>query len=170
MKAWTDLTKIPLPLHMQRLPRDERGYPVPKFATWVGGRPDFKQVNAQAWLECVRGDKCGICGNRLARFKALVGGPQSIDSRRFTDAPMHPQCAEYALRVCPFLAAPKFGYDKSQPFSQHMSPDRPEKFGMGITSDVQLQWLPDNTPVLVAWPWISPVRWWCQGKRLDHAE
>lgn len=72
---------IPPPL--AALPRDERGYPVPYFASVAGGVPDFRQVDTAKHRRAVRKRLCGLCGQPISRKEeaAFVGGPLSSVGR-----------------------------------------------------------------------------------------
>lgn len=102
---------IPIPERMQRLPRDARGYPIP-FLVFVDseGKPHFTiNDHRKAW-QCRTEDRCGICGDTLFRGRWFVGGPKAAlhEHGAYIDAPMHDECAHYALQVCPYLAAPRW--------------------------------------------------------------
>jgi hypothetical protein len=70
----------------------------------------------------------------------------------FLDPPLHQECAEYALQVCPFLAAPSYAKriddKKLKPENRpdgmilvkhgNMLPDQPERFGLGMTSSMEI--------------------------------
>lgn len=148
MKAWTDLKSIALPKCMEHLERDERGYPIPfNVMRNRNGKPDFRVIDPQKWGECVIYRLCALTGLPIGDDVAFVGGPMSIQSRLFTDAGMLPAAAEYAIQVCPFLAAPSFSYATKangmlagEPVvvNPSVSTTRPERFGLGITSGYQL--------------------------------
>ena len=53
---------------------------------------------------------CGVCGRGLDYWIAFIGGPACQKNRLFKDPAMHPQCAEYAARICPFIAGSKTKY------------------------------------------------------------
>jgi len=55
-------------------------------------------------------DLCSICGKTLLRGRWFIGGPRSAFHKRgaYIDMPTHAECAHYALRVCPYLAAPSY--------------------------------------------------------------
>lgn len=137
MKAWRDLSEVETPKRIQRLPCDARGYPIPANVLVTDGVPDFRTIDPDKIVWAVQYKRCAICGEPLGSHVAFVGGPRSIKSRWFSDAPMHRDCAVYALQVCPFLAAPSFGYRKSVPedatVNLLVSTERPEVFGLGIT-------------------------------------
>ncbi len=174
MKPWTDLSAIPAPPRIARLPKDERGYPIPAWAlTDAHGRPDFNVLDMARWVRLAQFRFCGICGEALGRHLAFVGGPKSVANRVFKDLPMHHDCAAYALRACPFLAAPKFGYvsldhavdGATTTSSAQVSPRRPTRFGLAIASTMELCLLPDGSPGLMAGP-FSHVAWWQGGAQI----
>ena len=174
MKAWTDLSSIFKPPRIRSLATDPRGYPVPYFAaTDSGGHPDFRVVDQDRWQLAVRFRRCGICGDQLGQNVAFVGGPASIESRLFTDLPMHIDCAGYAMQSCPFLAAPSFSYLRSDTvpdgintrINQAVSTHRPLMFGLAVTRAFETVFLPDLTLALSASPFKS-VTWWQNGTPL----
>lgn len=106
--TWRD---VPLPDLMRDLPKDQRGLPIP-FIVLIDkdGRPHFTINNTEKTMQCLVKDLCPICGKRLHRGRWFVGGPLSAFHPQGTyfDAPMHADCMRYAMRVCPYLAAPKY--------------------------------------------------------------
>lgn len=106
------MTAIEIPPRMRRLPLDKRGYPVPVIILWTeDGRPIFAANDAQVVLRCHAEDRCHICGERLARGRWLVSGHYSALAENGTilDGPLHDECCHYAMRVCPYIAAPEYG-------------------------------------------------------------
>lgn len=101
-----ELERWPMPERIARLPRDERGYPVPKFVHWQDGEPQFPVVQTSWLFRAVRQRRCWICGDHLGRSLAFVIGPMCAVNRISSEPPSHRECAEYACRVCPFLARP----------------------------------------------------------------
>jgi hypothetical protein len=99
---------IEIPKIMRTLERDERGYPIPFIVQRdLKGLPVFTVNDDRVVLTCVKKRLCSICGKRLQE-SWFVSGSRSFLSVRgaFVDPPVHLECAEYALQVCPFLAAP----------------------------------------------------------------
>lgn len=168
MKIWQS---IPVPPRLSRRPKDERGYPIPALVFIDdAGKPDFRITDHAKWLRACAQRTCALCGEPMGRHLAFVGGPLSHRNRVFTDLPMHKDCAEYALQVCPFLAAPRFRYAEEVALnssatlvtSSHVSGDRPEFFVLGTTKDFVPMRLPDGTLVVQAAPWET-VQWWKHG-------
>jgi hypothetical protein len=94
------------PDRIAKLPIDRRNFAVPWFVEWINGEPDFRVVDAHKIGEAIRYRKCWICGERLGRFLVWLIGPMCIINRTSAEPPSHRDCAEYAVRVCPFLANP----------------------------------------------------------------
>jgi hypothetical protein len=100
-----------IPARMQGLPRDSRGYLVP-FVVMIdqGGAAHFALNAEEKKVACRVHDLCGICGQKLLRGRWFTQGPGSAlhATGAYIDPPMHGECIAYALRVCPYLAAPKY--------------------------------------------------------------
>lgn len=109
----------PLPDRMKALPVDKRGFPVPFFVAWLDeagnetmagsshGRPDFRIVGIGKVEDCVRRERCWLCGQRLGAYKAFVVGPMCAVNRVSSEPPSHRECAEFAAKACPFLTQPR---------------------------------------------------------------
>jgi len=105
-------TAIPIPQRMAHLKRDPRGYPIPAMVLIDdGGRPHFQINDERIRQRLIAQDRCVICGGRLFRGRWFIGGALSAFSERglYIDPPTHAECAEFALKVCPYLAAPHYG-------------------------------------------------------------
>jgi hypothetical protein len=167
MPAWTDLTAIETPPRIAALPKDDRGYPI-FFTVLVGndGKPNFRAQDPYKWEAGVQDGLCGICGTKLGKRMAFVGGPRSIKSRYFTDLPMHESCALYALKTCPFIAMPKFSYLAQYAPELTVNPlvsdQRPEMFGIGITGKMKVTQLLSH-PVIKAGT-FTRVQFWKDGQ------
>jgi len=145
---------------MRTLPRDPRGYPIP-YLVMIDKRrqPQFTINDVRRALECDRKGLCAICGKRLERVGTervqwFVGGSRCFlhEHGAFLDPPMHLDCATYALRVCPFLAARRYTgrIDAAKPdpdaipdglaLARHdgVLPALPERFGLGLAESVTI--------------------------------
>ncbi len=136
-----DLSKIVVPKAVYDLPRDKRGYPIPFFQFVPPdypetGRVDFRVTDQDRRMECLQGKLCGICGQTLGKIMYFIGGPASVQSRFFTDPPMHQQCARFAIAVCPFLNNPTYKATSDSAVIPNTIKDplpaaeRPEKMGL----------------------------------------
>jgi hypothetical protein len=76
----------------------------------AAGNPQFTINDEDKRQRHLRDDLCPLCGTKLFRGRWFVGGPLSAFHPRgaYIDAPMHHDCAVFALMVCPYLAAPKY--------------------------------------------------------------
>jgi hypothetical protein len=98
---------IPLPRRMTRLPVNERGFPVPFFVAKVNGEYDFRAFSGDKITACVRKRLCWLCGEPLGRYMAFVIGPMCSINRVSSEPPSHLECAQYAVKACPFLTKPR---------------------------------------------------------------
>ncbi len=97
-----------VPIRIQRLPLDPaRHLPVPWFATWIDGKPDFRYVTDDHFAQALRRSLCWVCGQPMGRNRAFVIGPMCAINRVSADPPNHLDCAVYATEACPFLANPR---------------------------------------------------------------
>lgn len=105
-------TDVPIPDRMRHLPLDPRGYPVPVIVMRDrDGNPLFAANAEEDRQRMFREDRCHICGKRLDRGRWFVGGHLSACAAhgQFMDGGLHGDCAHYALKVCPYMAAPTYG-------------------------------------------------------------
>jgi hypothetical protein len=177
MKTWRDISRIKVPLYMKSLPRDDRGYPIP-YGVTVGtdGKPDFRVIDEAKLVLCIKERRCAICGKVMNGPMAFVGGPRSIQGHLFTDGPMHPPCAHYAIQVCPFLAAPKFAYARHinapaghvTKTNELVSDNRPDVFGIGVTAGFQVVLIGEDDFALQAGAWLRPVDWYRNGENVNE--
>jgi hypothetical protein len=167
------------PRRMRTLQRDARGYPVP-FLVLIdrSGTPQFTINDARRTAECVSKRLCAICGKRFDRGEMwFVGGSRCFLHTRgaFVDPPVHLECGEYALKVCPFLAMPSYskriddrklapdGLPEGMVTARHdhMLPAHPERFGFGCTHGYRLVG-PMGQHLFVVDQW-DYVEWWRNG-------
>jgi hypothetical protein len=160
-----------MPARIARLERDARGYPIP----WFVHRPsnggiDFRGMDPKRFLQAVKERRCWVCGDRLGKYIAFVGGPLSAAQRIYADPPSHVECAEFSAKVCPFLAIPSAQRrEANKPAHIEMAGEQVvenhEATAMLITTDCSMS--PQG--VLVA---SEPreIRWFHQGRPATRAE
>jgi hypothetical protein len=171
---------------MRDLERDRRGLPIPFVVLRdKEGTPHFTVNDTTKTVKCLLEDLCPICGKRLHRGRWFVGGPLSAfhPDGCYFDTPMHADCMRYALKVCPYLAAPKYSgrlddvkidADKLPDtivgmLDPTVIPDRPEIFVavMSIGQEVK--------PGHAGRPYVRPKQrvryeYWLKGEQLPEAE
>jgi hypothetical protein len=170
---------VPVPAKMKDLLRDERGYPIPWTVLRApsDGTPNFAVNVEELRQRSITERLCPICGERLYRGMWFVGGPGSALHPRgaFIDPPMHRECAEYALKVCPYLAAPRYNgrvddrklsaADRARMIiiDRTMLPERPPLFVCAMTIGMTVT----RTSYLVPKrPWHT-IEFWREGEKLD---
>ncbi len=68
------------------------------------GVPDLRLSDPGKRDQCFHEKRCGICGVVMLDLMVFLGGPMAVQNRCFGDPPMHWPCAEYSIKVCPYLA------------------------------------------------------------------
>lgn len=96
--------KAEMPERLARRPQ-WRGFPIP-YTTMVGsdGVPNFKVTDIVAWEHCVAGHLCALCTEPLDYWCWYLGSIEHYQNENVFDLGMHRECAEYAARVCPYIA------------------------------------------------------------------
>jgi hypothetical protein len=174
------MIEAPIPERMKALPRDPRGYCIPvNVYRDQHGRPHFTINNSDVRDRVLARDLCGICGQPLTRGRWFVGGPLSAfhEHGAYIDPPMHHECAEYSLRVCPYLALPSYRkrieeatLPKDDPtpilIDETMLMHRPPMF---VAAMARGQRLLENGHIVPRRPFIR-VEYWRDGAMLTEAE
>jgi hypothetical protein len=170
---------IPVPISMCSLPVDpDRAYfPVPWFVAWIDGKPDYRVIEAGKIVQAVKGDLCWLCGKKIGPVKAFVLGPMCTLNRTISEPPSHTECAEFALRVCPFLTQPKMRRN-----AKGLPEDRIEAAGMGLDRNPGAYALWQTAGYRVFRPHVGAdgvlfsvgdliaLSWWCEGRAATREE
>ena len=111
--------KLPSPpIRIARLPKDERGYPVPWFVAWFkdgrevmreytpNAKPDFRVLASGKRELAVKKRLCWVCGEPLGVHQVFAIGPMCAVNRTTMEPPSHRACVEYSAQACPFLTVP----------------------------------------------------------------
>jgi hypothetical protein len=175
---------IEIPKRLRTRPRDRRGYPVP-FSVYIDrtGRPQFTITDPVKLRACIGKRLCGLCGGRIDAGYWFVGGERCFTHElgAFIDPPMHEECARYAIRVCPFLAAPSYAKridDRLMPApiggevlvkDNTMADERPAVFGLGMTTGYTLVRPSPLQTYFRADGWAVQERW-RHGEQLTEGE
>ena len=105
-----------MPLRMQRLARDARGFPVPWFVQWFNagepceygyGTPDFRVADIRKLGKAVSQKRCWVCGEVMGQHRVFVIGPMCVINKVTSEPANHRDCAEWSARACPFLSRPR---------------------------------------------------------------
>jgi hypothetical protein len=109
MRQWKN---VPIPVRMQGLELDRRGYPIPfNILRDHEGKPHFQINDDEMSWKCIKERLCSICGQELLDDIWMTGGNLSVFHERgaFVDTPVHHECGQYAMQVCPYLAVQSYG-------------------------------------------------------------
>jgi hypothetical protein len=108
-----------LPTRIKRLPKDDRGYPIPKFVQWMrdgapvpdrtspGAIPDFRYADPAFRARAFRRGLCWVCGDPTGVHRVYALGPMCVINRTTMEPACHRECAEFSVRACPFLLRPR---------------------------------------------------------------
>jgi hypothetical protein len=170
----SDWRTVPLPQRMRGLPRDHRGYPIfyavmPDPRPLEGATVDFRVLNERHHILCGKNRLCAVCGQRLGSQAWFIGGPMCIQNRIFGDAPMHLECARYALQVCPMLTiATKIYSDRpvDPEVGNRDDPDalrtKPQRIVLALPREYRMIENPRGKPVFQLHPEMQ-VEWFTTG-------
>jgi hypothetical protein len=177
-----------LPKNLRTLERDRRGYPIPYIVYRdAAGGPHFPINDATKVEEVLRKRLCALCGKRLVDGAWFIGGARCFTdpAGAFLDPPAHEECARYAIKVCPYLAARSYakrvddrtlnasgGVAKGAVLVVHegtVPDDRPQTFGLGRTLGFEI--IPTGIAqfVLRARGWQC-TEFWRHGQRVQEGE
>jgi len=163
-----------MPGRIAALPRDERGYPVPWFVTWVDGNPVFPAADARKLIRAIQESRCWVCGDILTRRRTFVIGPMRAINRVSAEPPSHSSCAEFSAMACPFLTKPKA---RRQPIDLSLGPLKPAGMMIERNPGVCLLWTctkyeieVHDTGVLFRLQDPISVAWFCEGRTATRAE
>ena len=107
---------IPIPERMRGLPISSQGYPIPWFVPYTrDGAPVPQAACPIKRLRAGRIGLCWCCGGSLGVHKAFAIGPMCMVNRVTSEPANHRECAQFAVRVCPFLRNPRMQRNPTVP-------------------------------------------------------
>ncbi|UQR65088.1 hypothetical protein LRP30_07480 [Bradyrhizobium sp. C-145] len=122
----------------------------------------------------VKRSLCWVCGQPLGQYKAFPIGPMCAVNRAIAEPPSHLECAEYAVRACPFLTNPRMRRNE-----KNMPAGRQEPVGMMIKRNPgviciwvtkEFRVMRDGNGALFRVGDPTSVTWWAEGRRATRAE
>ncbi len=165
-----------MPKRIANLPRDpDRGYPVPFFVAYIDGKPDFRIADDEKRLRCIKEKLCWICGEKLGHYIGFVIGPMCTINRISTEPPMHRDCANYSVRVCPFLLNPN---QKRNPKKVDVVIDNPGGIMISRNPGCMVLWMANGYDlvrdregkILCAVGDPTALYWYAEGRAATRAE
>lgn len=110
-KKFFDFRSVKIPPKMSALEKDHRGFPIPyNVFRDKNNKPFFTINDDEKYIGLIEERCCAICGSSLDDDMWFVGGIKSAFHEKgcFIDSPVHYECGQYALKVCPHLAASRY--------------------------------------------------------------
>jgi hypothetical protein len=166
-----------LPARMQKLPIDDRGYPIPWFVDWIDGKPEFRAMSLEKWVRAVKFKLCWVCGEQMGRYMTFVAGPMCGINRTSSEPPSHKECAHWSATNCPFLSNPEAVRRVDETVGQMMMDNTP---GCPITRNpgVAMLWTCKDYSVfddgkggkLLHMGEPTTVEWWACGRLATRSE
>jgi hypothetical protein len=172
-----------MPPRIQALEKDHRGFPIPwNVLRGKENKPIFTANDDRKHILALKEDRCAICGQPNEKVRWFVGGPKSAfhPNGWYFDLPGHEECIEFALKVCPYLAAKNYANridikdNKNLPDGQVLfvdytqDPNRPTVFVMVGCTRVEVSIRP---PAIYVRPADrTEVRYWRKGERVESVE
>lgn len=157
--------KVEVPVHMRNLKRDAYGNPRPFFISLSQSGHPFSEINAEKWEDAFRKKQCWICGQHLEDEVAFVGAPMNVTHRYFSSLPMHQDCAEYAMQVCPFMVVKNFEGINPENDNKLEPIPRPAMFLLGVTKSYEKFPSENGLSWIKAGEWME-LYWWNFGERV----
>ena len=167
-------TTEPLPVRMQHLPVDERGYVVPWFVDWLDGKPEFRAMDPNKFVRAIKQRRCWVCGERLGVNMCFVAGPMCGINRTSSEPPSHLECARWSARNCPFLANPRMVRREDEVSLDGNAAGLMIKRNPGVA----MLWITRSYEVfddqkggkLIQMGTPEDVEWWCEGRAATRGE
>jgi len=163
-----------MPPEIAALPRDHRGYPVPKFATWdeATGKWDFVLASQEFMHKAVKERLCWLCGCKMGKRLWFVTGPMCTITGASAEPPCHRGCAIFAVKNCPFMVRPmakRVDLSKTRNHRDHMEPGgnmithNPGVMAIYETPDFRVHLDPQGKPVFIMGN-PKDITWWREGR------
>lgn len=167
-----------MPARMRDLPFDERGYPVPWFVAWEDGKPEFRAMDPQKFVDAIRKKLCWVCGDRLGVHVCFVAGPMCGINRTSSEPPSHLECARWSAKNCPFLSNPRMVRREDERINNQQLRENAAGFAISRNPGVAMLWITrqyevfntseikgnPNAGYLIQMGEPESVEWWACGQ------
>lgn len=159
---------IEMPTTMRDLPIcPVRKLPVPWFVSWIDGKPEFRVADVSKLHHAVGGGLCWVCGKKHRKTFSFVVGPVTAITRVHSEPPSHTECAEYSVKMCPYLNRPNMiRREANMPEGTELPPgaftDNPGVVAMWTCDRYEIRMAGNG--VLFNLPNPFRVLWWTEGR------
>ena len=116
------IRNIHIPRRMTKLPISDKGFPIPWFVHYENGISDFRAIGRGKIEAAIQWKKCWLCGEKLGSHMVFTIGPMCIVNRTSAEPPSHLDCAQYAVRACPFLNNPRMRRNEKDMIKEGKNP------------------------------------------------
>jgi hypothetical protein len=138
--------------------------------------PEFRAMDPRKFKRCYQERLCWVCGEPLGKYLAFVIGPMCAVNRITSELPNHRECAEWAVKACPFLSMPKARYRPGLPDGSQ----EPAGICLDRNPGVAMIWITrtysifraehGNAGYLVDLGEPEEILAYCEGRKATHAE
>jgi hypothetical protein len=169
------IERLAMPVRIQKLPIDARGYPVPRFVKWIDGVPDFRVVDPDFMARALRNRLCFVCGEKMGAYMALVTGPMCVCSGTVSEPGQHLACAQFVVRACPFITQPnrarnEHGLPEDKVEAGIMIKRNPGVTAIYVTKTITPFRPPIGGGILFRMGEPTSVEWYARGRRATREE
>jgi len=152
------------------------GIPVPHFATWDKGKPDFRVIDQKVMIHAYAQQLCWVCGQPHEEVKAFCIGPMCAVTQTIGDPACHVECATYAAKHCPFLSNPSAkrnskGLPRVGKFDSAAITRNPGSVCVWtIKGDYTIFYSDDGNPLFDIGDEPIATDWYCEGRTATRGE
>lgn len=163
-----------MPMRLQRRPVSSKGFPVPWFVAKVNDEWDFRCIGPGKLVDAYSKKLCWLCGEKLGTYMCFVIGPMCTVNRVSSEPPCHLECADYAVRACPFLNNPRMRrHERDMPDNRKapagfMIERNPGTTALWVTKSYSLLKAHNGTLFKVGEP--TNVFWYSEGKKANRLQ
>ena len=163
---------ITMPPRMARRPVSEKGFPVPWFVSMIKGKWDFVNIDPRKYFEAYKRRICWLCGEPLGQYACFVIGPMCAINRVSAEPATHRDCAEYAVKACPFLARPNMKRNDAAALAPISAPGAVEHNPGATLIWVTKSYIPFRNGQGLLFQLGEPVEtlWFAEGRTATRAE